>query len=294
MSITILENQHLRVGVTPRFGARVVSLLDKASGREWMTQGVESTNVGEAAVYQGPEAVGWDECFPTVGAWDASATGWQRRLRDHGDLWGRPWHVDASSQADLRLSYETAEFRFSRALALERGVLTASYEVRNVSDRPLPYLWALHALLAVREGDGIILPGVETVETSFLSLGGAVLPTGRLAWAADNVALPFRLDRTQPAASAFAGKMQASGLPAGRARIGRSGEWLEIAWDHGTRDLGIWMTYGGWPEPGGHYEVALEPTSSAADDLGRAIAAGCVPLAPGEVRKWEVTLTCMA
>eukprot|EP01035_Chromulina_nebulosa_P062854 gene62854-85963_t len=83
MSITILENQHLRVGVTTQFGARVVSLFDKASGREWMTQGTESTNTGEAAVYGGPEAVGWDECFPTVGASDASSTGWQRRLRDH-------------------------------------------------------------------------------------------------------------------------------------------------------------------------------------------------------------------
>jgi len=294
MSTIILEDQHLRVGVTTQFGARVVSLFDKASGREWMTQGAESTNIEESAVYGGPEAVGWDECFPTVGAWDATATGWQRRLRDHGDLWGRPWHVDASSSDGLQLSYETHEFRFSRVLALERGLLTATYEVSNVSDRPLPYLWALHALLAVREGDSIVLPSVETVEASYLSLGGVGLPTGRLAWAEDNVALPFRLDRTQPTASAFAGKMQASGLPAGRARIGRPGEWLEIAWDQGIRDLGIWMTYGGWPEPGGHYEVALEPTSSPADDLGQAIAAGCVPLVPSEVRRWEVTLTCMA
>ncbi len=294
MSITILENQHLRVGVTPEYGARIVSLRDKGSGREWMTQGAESTNIGEAAVYRGPEAVGWDECFPTVGAWDASATGWQRSLRDHGDLWGRRWRVDASSVDGLGLSYETQEFRFSRTLALERGGLTAAYEVSNVSDRPLPYLWALHALLAVREGDSIVLPGVATVDASYLSLGGIALPTGRLAWAGENVALPFRLDRTQPAASAFAGKMQTSGLPAARVRIGRPGEWLEIAWDQGIRDLGIWITYGGWPEPGGHYEVALEPTSSPADDLGQAIAAGCVPLVPGEVRRWEVTLACMA
>ena len=294
MSISILEDPYLRVAVTPRYGARVVSLLDKASGREWMTQGAESSNTGDAAEYRGPEAVGWDECFPTVGAWDGSATGWQRRLRDHGDLWGRPWRLDASSSSDLQLSYETPKFRFSRALALKRGVLTASYAVSNISNRPLPYLWALHALLAVRPGDSIVLPGVEAVEASYLSLSGEKLPTGRLLWAGENAVLPFRLDHTQPATSVFAGKMQANGLPAGAARVGRPGEWLEITWDRGIRDLGIWLTYGGWPEPGGHYEVALEPTSSPADDLGQAIAAGCVPLAPGEVRQWEVTLTCMA
>src|SRR5664279_4148592 len=89
--ITWIENDKLRVGIAPAYGARVVSLLDKTSGREWITQGVRSGNTGEDAVYLGAEAVGWDECFPTVGPWDASATPWRRRLRDHGDLWGRPW-----------------------------------------------------------------------------------------------------------------------------------------------------------------------------------------------------------
>ena len=292
MNLIVIENECMRVAVAPNYGARVVDLVHKASGRQWMTQGPESRNTDETAVYGGGEAVGWDECFPTVGAWDGRATSWNRRLRDHGDLWGRPWQLQAGSRTGLLLSYDSPEFRFTRELSLEGDILTARYEVGNHSGQSLPYLWALHALLAVRPGDGIELPGVGSVEASYLSLAGATLPTGRLNWPGDNAVLPFRLDQTQPAETTFAGKMQASDLPAGRVRIGRPGEWLEIGWDRGIRDLGVWLTYGGWPGRGGHYEIALEPTSSPADDLGQAIAAGCVPLAPGEQRSWEVTLTC--
>jgi hypothetical protein len=88
--------------------------------------------------------------------------------------------------------------------------------------------------------------------------------------------------------------MLASGLAGGRVLVGRPGEWLETGWDRNIRNLGTWLTYSGRPEPGGRYEAALEPTSSPADDLRQAIAAGCVPLAPGEQRKWEVTLACIA
>jgi hypothetical protein len=107
--------------------------------------------------------------------------------------------------------------------------------------------------------------------------------------------LPFPLDRVQPPDIAFAAKLAAGHLPAGRARIGKPGQWLDYAWDASIRDLGIWITYGAWPPPANdHYEVALEPQSAPADHLGEAIAAGAPPLDPGETRRWQVTLTVSA
>ncbi len=70
-----------------RLRGRVTSLLDRASGREWMTAGGQSPQTGDDAVYLGDEAVAWDECFPTVGRCNVSATPWRRTLRDHGELW---------------------------------------------------------------------------------------------------------------------------------------------------------------------------------------------------------------
>lgn len=291
MGVSFLENDSLLVAVAPDYGARVTSLFDKASGREWIAQGRQSSNTGEDAVYLGDEAVGWDECFPTVSPFDASNTIWGRRLRDHGDLWGRPWQVDEQSATALTLSYTDKQFRFTRELRLDGAALVARYRAENLSADPLPYLWALHGLLAVTERDSIELPGVETVSATYLSLGGKSLAVPSIAWSKPNGVLPFTLDKVQPTSSVFAGKFYASGVAGRAARVGHAGQWLEIAWDGSIDHLGIWLTYGGWPGPGGHHEIALEPTNAAGDHVGHAIDAGAAPLAPGEGRDWRVTLT---
>lgn len=295
MTITLIENSHLRVGVAVAYGARVISLVHKSSARDWMTAGGQSPATGEDVAYQGDEAVAWDECFPTVGPWDASATPWRRRLRDHGDLWGRPWTLERSNAETLELSYAAPEYRFVRTLRLDGPTLIADYAVTNHLAEPLPYLWALHALLAVRDGDRIELPGVKTARSSYLRLGDKTVPPTALNWSGKNPVLPFPLDEVQPPETVFAAKFLAGNLPAGRARIGQPGQWLEYAWDASLRDLGIWVTYGAWPPPANdHHEVALEPQSALADDLGQAIAAGAPPLAPRETRRWQVTLTVSA
>jgi len=289
MTVT-LENSRVRVLVEPNYGARVTSLVDKETSREWIAQGGQSRNTGEYAEYAGDEAVGWDECFPTVTPWDARHTAWGRQLRDHGDLWGRPFVIEQRTLTVLRLSYADPQFRFTRELQLDGAALIARYEVENRTETSLPYLWALHGLLAVTDADRIELPEVETVAATYLSLGDTFLSVPELPWSAPSEVLPFALDRVQPAASAFAGKFYAA-VPSRTARVGRPGQWLTLAWDAPIDQLGIWLTYGGWPGPGGHHEIALEPTNAAADTLGEAIDAGAEPLAPGERRAWRVSLS---
>lgn len=284
-----LENTELRVGVAPHYGARVTSLVDKASGRDWIASGGESRNTGEDAVYLGDEAVGWDECFPTVSPWDGSDTPYGRRLRDHGDLWGRPWVVEASTPTMLRTSFAGREYRFTRTLSLEGKRLVADYSVTSLAREPLPYLWALHGLLRLAPGERIELPGVDRVTATYLSTGSQ----SSVPWPGPGP-LPFPLDVVQPASTNFAGKFYASGVAGGAARVGKPGQWLELGWDGSIAHLGIWITYGGWPGPGGHHDVALEPTNTSADHLGQAIAAGAKPLSPGERRDWRVTLTLVS
>lgn len=290
MQNLVIENEGIRVEVDPAYGGRVTSLRDTRSGREWLTQGGRSANTGEDAVYLGDEAVGWDECFPTVADWDASRTAWRRRLRDHGDLWGRPWSVDEIGAQTIALSFVGRDFRFLRSLRVEPATLVASYRVDNLAAGPLPYLWALHALLAVEPEDRIELPGVDAVTVAYLESGGTLIEVPRLGWSGPNGVLPHSLDQVQSPHARLAGKFYASHLPGGSARIGQPGRSLEIAWDESISDLGIWLTYGAWPKPGGHYEVALEPTNAPADHLGEVIDAGIAPLPAGGSRSWTVSL----
>ncbi len=286
MEIVVIENEALRVGVMPGYGARVVSLFDKAAGREWLFAGAPSPQTGEAAVYGAAEAVGWDECFPTVAPWDAQGTIWNRRLRDHGDLWGRPWTVSGHTSTAVTMTYAEANFRFARTLSLDGRTLTAAYEVDNRAEREMPYLWALHGLLAVSPGDRILIGGIDGVDATYLNDNGLTLPPQRLSWPGPPRPLAFPLDRVQPADRRFAGKFYARVLD-NRAVVGRDGSYLTLRWSDGL-DLGIWLNYGGWPAPGGPHHIALEPTSAPVDHLGQALATS---IPPGGSRNWAVTLT---
>jgi hypothetical protein len=58
--------------------------------------------------------------------------------------------------------------------------------------------------------------------------------------------------------------------------------------------MGLWLDYGGWPEEKPLHQVAIEPTSAAADDLAGALALGQARwLAPRETHEWSVRLTLL-
>ncbi len=292
MAILALESQAVRVEIDPDFGARVLSLIDRRSGRDWMAKGPQSSQVGEDAVYLADEAVGWDECFPTVAPWDASGTALGRRLRDHGDLWGRPWAVDAKSNDSATLSWSDGAFRFTRRLSLGAASLTADYAIANIGDAALPFMWALHGLLAVTPDDWIELDGVAAVVATYVARDGHTITAPQLAWPGPDDALGMPLDRVQPALSRFAAKLYASHVPGARASVGGRNGWLDIGWDDRIGHLGLWLNYGGWPAPGSTHHLALEPTTASADHLGQALEQGtAITLEPGASSRWRVTMT---
>ncbi len=287
-----IENEAVHIVVLPGYGARVTSLIDKRSGRDWLAPGGISANTGEDAVYSAGEAVGWDECFPTVSRWDASDTPWRRNLRDHGDLWGRPWQLLEAAPSLLRLSFAGTGFRFTRTLSLEGPAVNADYLVENTGGEPLPFMWALHALLIALPGETIELPGVNDVAAAFAALDGRRLDFANLSWPGLSTAVPFPLDKVQSVDTRFAAKLYAPDVR--HAAVGGLNGRLVLDWE-GIDHLGIWLTYGAWPQPGPIHHVALEPTTAPIDHLGQGIANGsAVTLAPGAETRWRARLTLEA
>jgi galactose mutarotase-like enzyme len=254
-----------------------------------MAKGGVSTNTGEDAVYSVDEAVGWDECFPTVSRWDAAGTAWNRKLRDHGDLWGRPWQIESQTRTSLHTVFAGTGFRFNRTLSLEGRKVTANYAVDTTSATPLPFLWALHSLLATLPGEEIRLPGTNRLVVTFLSLDGRRIETTELAWPGAANVLPFPIDHVQSIDSRFMGKFFAPHQAS--ASVGGVNGWLDMEWE-GIEHLGIWIAYGAWPTPGAIHHLALEPTSDPLDHLGQVLDRGTTPaIPPGTTRSWRVSMT---
>jgi hypothetical protein len=299
----VLENDSLRTVAVPSLGARVVSLLDRRSNREWLVQGDPPDTTAavvawaaEVAVFGGEQAFGWDECLPTVAPCADPLDAAALPLRDHGDLWGRPADVEPTDDGFVA-TWTSSRWPYvlRRTLRLDGPAVVASYELEVVGMGALPFLWSMHALLALEPGARLLVEGAESaVMTHGIGLG--------LAAAAEPIAWPeavaadgrrVRLDEVRGIEVGQAAKLylDAAKLSTVIAR-GVDGAELGFTWDrHTAPALGLWLDYGGWPPAERRHQVALEPTTSPDDDLAGAIAAGRARVVePGRPLAWNVRL----
>lgn len=273
----VVENADVRLELAPDWGARVVSLVDKRSGRDWLVKGPCAGDAGEGAVYAFDQARGWDECFPTVAPCSGAAYGWPRDLRDHGDLWGRPWTCQSADNG-VTSTYTGDRFEFSRQISLDGDVIFGRYQVENTGTAPFGYLYSQHMLLNLRPGETISCAGVSAFHRS----GGNT----DIAWP-DPDLHPVRDQDAGIAAKLYAPVTSQVSVTAG----GYAGS-LRLQWEPSdAQALGLWLDYGGWPDGAPMHQVAIEPTTAAADSLAEA---DPVWLAPGETQAWQVTITLQA
>src|SRR6266581_820604 len=88
--IFILCNQEVELAVVPELGARIISLKDLRTRREWLwhpSGGPKLFRNRPSDKFESSPLVGMDECLPTI-----APCSWKGRdLPDHGEVWGTAW-----------------------------------------------------------------------------------------------------------------------------------------------------------------------------------------------------------
>lgn len=264
--------------VDPRFGARVLTLTDRSTRRQWLMQGPKVGDTSDNAPYLGDASRGWDECFPTVLPCHHAA--WGGRLRDHGLLWGRPWEVVEADDRHLEARFRGDGIVFARSLTLDGLAVTAAYAVTSEREEVVPYLWSQHCVLSLGPEDRITLSG-----------------QGRARAAGSTFDWPLRHDRDLSRVGlpdeGFALKAYAGTPGSASAEVMGPGGGLRFDWSGPeVPALGVWLDYGGWPPEAPVHQVALEPTTGEADDLVAAEAIGQARwLEPGATHRWTVQVS---
>jgi hypothetical protein len=247
--VYVLRNDLVEVLVVPELGARIISLKNLRTGREWMWHPAGGLrlfrNQAEDDFSTSPLA-GMDECLPTV----APCVWQQRRLPDHGEVWSKPWGVDREVWEGGRLKTSVwltvSPFNFERALELKENELSLSYRLHNRGAFEEAFLWAMHPLLQLRPGDRLVLP----VSTRALLSGERWIEA---------------VDSTIP--DGGCSKLFAQLLSEGWAGICNqgTGDQLRFEWNPTENNtLGLWLSRGGWH---GHDHFAIEPTNGAYERL---------------------------
>jgi galactose mutarotase-like enzyme len=292
-TVARLANAQVEVAVIPALGAKLFSLRSLATGREWLWRPPGPTRLfanqlGDA--FTDGTLIGADECLPTIGACNVAG----RALPDHGEAWSAAWTLDeaacARGEIVTSLRLPRSPFTITRTVRLDDSSVLLDYELRNHASTRQPFLWALHPLLTLVEGDRLYLPDeVRQVRVEVARDPDAARGT-RWEWprpapGVDLQALTLASDE------AFA-KFFAGPLPTGAARIENvnTGDRLEFRWSAAEHPfVGVWLTRGGWR---GAHHPALEPTNAACDALTDALREPTPALfvAAGETRRWQVVI----
>lgn len=272
-TVLLGENEHLAVHIVPERGSRIVSLMNKHTGRDWILntdRPWESQNYG-MPWYDGDRG-GWDEMFPTINACACPDKHWKDvTLPDHGEVWCIPWEYRLEGEA-LHLSVQGVQlpYRLSKKLTLNGDTLQIDYQVKNVSNHSISYVWAAHPLLHIQPGMQFITPSDCTeIEVAYsyeqrLGQQGDIQPFP-IATANNGERLDLSIleDRTSLAAEKY---FFTPAVTEGYAGLSdpATGEQLTFHFDPNDNPyLAAWADYGGH----GSYTFAIEPASGANDSV---------------------------
>ncbi len=297
-----LRTAELEVVAVPSLGMKLTNLR-RPNGREWLWRSdqipLSSPRAG-ASYVETADSGGWDECFPTVGACPNPGAPSGPWLPDHGELWSAPWsssvydHAGGTTLAG-RTEGTVFPYEFEREVTLDRNepVARFRYRVRNLGDKPFPWIWSSHPLLNVQPGSTLELDGVEQVRVDAahgrddLQVGAVVSWPSAIGGEDEHFTFP----KTGTWAAKLFGDIGAQGRMS--LTDPRKGERLEFVVPQGeVPQVGVWINCRGWAPPGRtpYYNLALEPCIGAPDRLDVAVEdwKTAQTLGPGEERRWSL------
>jgi hypothetical protein len=284
--IVRMESDRLRVEVAPTIGGRVVSLVEKASGHEflWHNQSLRLELCEPGTEYDPHFYGGIDELLPNDVPEEINGVS----CPDHGELWTTPltWKSEGD---ELKLEGTLPRFGldYARTMTLRENepCLDLKWRISNKTEETRHFLWKLHAALKVQVGDVVECPArrgqvVDLNYSRFRSLAPFAWP--EIEGVAANIV---------PPANGTVDFFYLFDLEAGRIALRKPKLGLEFGYEFDSRAFPCaWMfaSYGGFL---GHYTVILEPCTAMPISVNEACRSGrCSVLKPGEVLETVATL----
>ena len=273
-----LESNWLTIDVAPDVGGRIVSLIHKPTGHEflWRNAAVPLIRLAPGTEYDPHFYGGIDELLPNDIPEQIDGV----PCPDHGELWTTKLSTETSSdRVCLRgiLPQFGLEYVREMRLAADAPVVELTYRLTNRTQQTRHFLWKLHAALAIAAGDVIHCPAQQARVVD-------------LAWSRYRTLDPFpwpHLDgqRTDviPVADGTVDFFYLYQLSAGRMAWERPSQGLRFEYRFDTRVFPyawLFASYGGFD---GHYTAVLEPCTSMPISVPEAASLGqCAVLRAGE------------
>lgn len=266
-----LENDRLKVIVSSGRGGRIDQFLDKKTGKDWVWKPQKFEGDPEAplpleAGFDDHWAGGWEEVFPS----DAPGEVLGVKLFDHGEVWRKKWDMLQKTETgvELEVSCDTYPALVKKKIMLEDTRIIIRYELKNTSDRDLPYIFKLHPAVNIEEGDRFYLPDseMEPIALGFSRILGVdkrtAFPVGE-STSGETVTI----DEVLPYDGFKREFVKINGFQYGKCSVSnlRTQTKLEFRFDHKILPF-VWLfqSFGGFKD---YYVAMMEPTNASHYDL---------------------------
>lgn len=282
-----MESNFLKVDVAPEVGGRIVSLVEKRTGYEylWRNPSTHLRVLPARSEYDPNFFGGIDELLPN----DIEETINGVACPDHGELWTMPLKSEINGdRIKLRGTLSNFGLEYEREMFLRQNGLgiDLAYRISNPTLQPRSFLWKLHAALNIVAGDVIDCPAYRAQAVD-------------LAWSRRKTLVPFdwpifdgQAVNIIPAPDGTVDFLHLFALTAGKIAWRRPGTGLNFTYHFDTRVFPyawLFASYGGF---NGHYTVILEPCTTMPISVNEAAAKGqCSVLKPGETLETRVSIT---
>jgi hypothetical protein len=284
--IVRLESPHLQVDVAPGIGGRVISLIDKRTGHEflWRNQALRLELKPGGTEYDPNFYGGIDELLPNDLAEQVDGVD----CPDHGELWTTA--LDSKVAGDRlilfgRLAKFGLDYEREMKLRADSPWLDFKYRITNTTSQSRHFLWKLHAALAVQAGDVIDCPARQAK---------IVDP----AWSRFKTTAPFQWPNLEGRAASLIPAKDGTmdffylfDLARGEMFWRRPSAGLKCGYQFDTKVFPyawLFASYGGFLE---HYTIILEPCTTMPMSVNEAAGKGqCSRLGPGQAFETSVSL----
>ena len=302
LSAWSLDTEILRTVIVPELGAKLVSLFDKRSQREWLIGPGDRPFrvVPYGATFVDQDMSGWDEMFPTILACNYPGLGDRHGefLPDHGEVWVLPWSLDDANvgQVTLSVAGQALPYRLTRTATYSAAdTLQLHYRLVNLGPEVMPYLWAAHPQFDCGAEAEMVVPShISTVCNAIGEAWGWGVPETRFDWplATAPGGTEVRIDRIGPPSLKGARKFFVP--PELRVSWAAlichpSNDWLRLEWDaQRVPYLGLWADEGVFNPDS---VAALEPMTGYYDSLITAWDKQLVSMIkPGDTHTWTLSV----
>jgi len=160
----ILENRQIRAEFIPEPGGKMVSLINKITGYEFLVQRPSSIYRDQPfdGLYIDGECSGYDDMFPTIDECDYKNDPWKGiKMADHGEVWSLPWDYEITNNS-LKLNVNGVRFPYDLEKTIyftAENSLRLDYVLTNNSNYDFEFLWAGHFMFNLEVGTRVRAPG---------------------------------------------------------------------------------------------------------------------------------------